>query len=137
MNTNDQLLFKIATQRWKRIEQQIFFPIFGGMHNLMYSVDYTVTLMASNGLSEFLKHMLEVVISGLKKIIQRKNVRQNTHPYGFVLKKFCKIQCKANCLPASIVMIHSVKSVRIRKYSGPHFPAGKCGSESRRMQTDS
>ena len=55
MNTNVQLLFKIATQRWKPIELQIFFPILGGMHNIMYSVDYTVTLMASNALSEFLK----------------------------------------------------------------------------------
>lgn len=55
MNTNNQLLFKIANERWKPIKQQILFPILGGMHNLMYSVDYTVTLMASNGLPQFLK----------------------------------------------------------------------------------
>ena len=51
-----------------------------------------------------------------------KNLPQNTHPYGFVLKKFFEILCKTNCLPASIVMIHCVKSVRIRNYSGTHFP---------------
>ena len=44
MNINDQLLFKIATQQWKPIEQKIFFPILGGMHNLMYSVDLLLPL---------------------------------------------------------------------------------------------
>ena len=39
-----------------------------GMHNLMYYVDSIVTLMASNGLSEFLK----VVTGGYKKLFKGK-----------------------------------------------------------------
>ena len=83
----------------------------------MYSVDYSVTRKARNVLQESLK----AIIGGVSKIIPRKKVPQNTHPCGFVLKKFCKILCKTNGLPTSIVMTHCVKGVPIRSYSGPHF----------------
>ena len=44
MNSNDQLLFKIAAQRWKPIELKIFVSILGGMLNLIYSVDLLLLL---------------------------------------------------------------------------------------------
>ena len=48
MNTNDQLLFKIATKFtwWKPIEQQILFRILSSIHTLMYFLDCIGTLVA-------------------------------------------------------------------------------------------
>ena len=55
--TNDQQLFKIATQiPWhKPDEWKDFFPILGGMHTLMLFVECIRTLIASTGLSDMLK----------------------------------------------------------------------------------
>ena len=43
MNTNDQILFNSAIQQLKSLEWKISFPNLGGMHNLIYLVNHTVT----------------------------------------------------------------------------------------------
>ena len=63
MFTNDQQLFKVATQiTWyKQGKWKYFFPIFGGVHTLMCFVGYIESLMANSGLSDLLKEVFEVV----------------------------------------------------------------------------
>ena len=74
--TNDQQLFKIATQVtwWKPEERRMFFPILGGMHTLRSFIGCIGTLMANPGLSDILKSSL----GGIDKMLKRKNFPQNT-----------------------------------------------------------
>ena len=135
MNTNAQLLFKIATQQWKPIEQQIFFPILGGMHNLMYSVDYTVTLMASNGLSELLKAHVRSSSWWAKENYPKEKRSSEYTSLRLYSEEVLQntVQDKLlTCLNSNNTLCEKCPQSEI---IWSHFLAGKCGPEYRRIQT--
>ena len=84
--TNDQQLFKIATQVtwWSPDEWKVFFPLLGGIRTLMSFVGCIETLMTNTDLSDLLK----AAFGGVDRILQRKTFPQNARHYEFVLRKF-------------------------------------------------
>ena len=99
--TNDQQLFKIATQvTWyKSYNWKGFFAILGGIHTLMTFVGCIGTLIANTGPSDLLKSSF----GGVEKILSGKNFLQNTTALRICVEKILQSILQDESIPILIV----------------------------------
>ena len=99
--TNDQQLFKIATQvTWyKSYNWKDFFAILGGIHTLMSFVGCIGTLTANTGPSDLLKSSFR----GVEKILSGKNFLQNTTALRICVEKILRSILQDESIPILIV----------------------------------